>query len=62
MTITVALNISTGVRGRIIDIQGNSLRHSNVTLEESRKTLSVSRNMAIFKSILPEGKYSLKVN
>lgn len=52
----------SGVKGSIRNSQSTPLRNAAVTVIENGLTKQVTKNMAIFRFILPAGQYELRIN
>jgi hypothetical protein len=50
-----------GVRGRVVDVNGNHLRNAVVRIKGFEKPLRLTKNGAYFKALLPPGDYKLEV-
>jgi hypothetical protein len=50
-----------GVRGSVVDINGNHLRSAVVRIKGFEKPLRLTENVAYFKALLPPGDYELEV-
>ncbi|XP_049794262.1 carboxypeptidase D-like [Schistocerca nitens] len=51
-----------GIRGRVVDPDGHPVRTAVVTITGSPRTVSVTKNNALFRFILPSGTYTLNVS
>jgi hypothetical protein len=50
-----------GVRGSVVDVNGNYLRNAVVRIKGFEKPLKMTNNAAYFKALLPPGDYKLEV-
>jgi len=50
-----------GVRGYVVDVNGNYLRSAVVRIKGFEKPLRLTENAAYFKALLPPGDYELEV-
>jgi hypothetical protein len=50
-----------GVRGYVVDMNGDPLRNAVVRIKGFEKPLRLTENAAYFKALLPPGDYELEV-
>lgn len=52
----------TGVEGVVKDGKGHPLREATVTIKETSLTKAVTKNLAMFRLVLPAGEHTIEIN